>query len=757
MSDFRKTIREECLEREDAFCTAECPFRLDVREFVARLSRGGFNSAYRLYSNAVGFPAVVSAICDEPCRAVCARKTLDEAVSLRLLEDACVRHASNTKPNNYNLPAKNLRIAIVGGGAGGLACALRLANKKYDVTVFDGGAEPGGSLLKILGREIASKEIASQFMYERYTFMANTPVNDIEPLALSYGSVYISTGASGNDFGLIEGNIFPLATRVNGVFLGGETTGASCVESIAHGLDAANLIESYLKTEIMKSVTPAKPTRMILDPGALKRAEIVRPSAAGRYTKEEAILEAFRCARCRCDACYRHCSLMAYYNKAPKKLEEEIEATINPGTLDGDGTIVTRFIATCNQCGLCGEICPVGIDMGEMMLASHRALNAKGAMPWAFHEFWLRDMEFANGERAFLAAAPPAGDGSGYVFFPGCQLGASEPRYVTETYKYILGKISGAAIAVMCCGAPLIWAGEAGHEDLTGRIRDVFAGLGASKAIMACPTCLKMFKKYLPEIETTLLYDFMARNGAEVKSKGCGEAVSVFDPCAVRHAAASCENIRRILKAADYRMKSLPYEGRAAQCCSWGGQISAAAPNYAKWLVKERISEGENPYVVYCSNCRDIFAGAGKPVKHILDIAFGIRDWASPPPTASQRRRNRTFLKRTLLREYWPEASGGEEDTMPKFRMGRETREKLDRQHLIEEDIETVIESCEAGGRFVIDPETSHRHGYGVVGNLTHWVEYATSDEGLELINAYSHRMAIELEDVWNGRKQERR
>ena len=93
---------------------------------------------------------------------------------------------------------------------------------------------------------------------------------------------------------------------------------------------------------------------------------------------------------------------------------------------------------------------------------------------------------------------------------------------------------------------------------------------------------------------------------------------------------------------------------------------------------------------------------------------------------------------------------------MPKFQMSRAVREKLDREHLIEEDIEAVMESCEAVGKFAIDPETSHRYGYDVIGHLTHWVEYVKSDEGIELINAYSHRMTIDLEDVWNGRKQER-
>ena len=307
MDDMRQRIREECLEREDAFCTSKCPFRLDVREFVSRVARGGFNSAYRFYSNAVGFPAIVSALCDEPCRAVCPRKDLDEAVFLRMLEDACVRHASNTKPNNYNLPSKNLRIAIVGGGAGGLACALRLCNKKYDVSVYEMTSEPGGAILRFLPPELVRREIELQFMYEKYRFFPNATIESIDKLAEGCDAVYVSTGRSGDYFGLKvekrEGICAPYATSKPGIFMGGGLTGASCVEAIAQGLRAALVIESFLKSGVMKSDIAVPATKMILDAAALKHTPSARPAAGTYFSRDEAVSEASRCVRCRCDAC----------------------------------------------------------------------------------------------------------------------------------------------------------------------------------------------------------------------------------------------------------------------------------------------------------------------------------------------------------------------------------------------------------------------------------------------------------------------
>jgi Fe-S oxidoreductase len=721
------------------------------------MSRGGFNAAYRTYSNTVGFPAIVSKLCGEPCRLVCPRLETGGTIELRLLELASIEFAANKKPNNYNLPDKKERVAIVGAGLSGLACALRLSNKKYAVTVLERTDRLGGHLWDIMEPGIFLKELELQFMHEHYSFIPNTPVSDLEKLIADYGAVYVATGRCGNNFSLRKeraGDGFYISDP-DGIFWGGSMAGAEGAEPIAHGLHAATAIEAYLKTGNTKSVIARSPTRMILDKSVLKYSPPVKPENGERLSRDEAVKEAARCLKCKCDACKRHCYLMSYYDKNPKRLEEEIEATINPGTLDGNGTQATRFISTCNQCGLCAEVCPLDIDIGEALRASHNILKAKGAMPWAFHEFWIRDMNFAESERAYLAAVPDGIKRPEYVFFPGCQIGASDPRYVTETYRYILNNKSDTAIALMCCGAPLLWAGETEkHAEHGERVIRELERMGSPTAILACPTCMRLFEEFLPGVKTVFLYDVMAEWGvAGIAEKPCErETISVFDPCSARSRHDSQKNVRRILSDAGYTLEPLPYEGSAAQCCSWGGHISEAAPYYTKWLVERRIKDGKKPYAVYCSNCRDIFANAGKPVKHILDIIFELKDWEDCPPTVSERRRNREYLKIALLREYWHGTAGMEACNMPKLTMNDEMKGKLNRGRLLEEDVLSTIEFCETHGKFAKAPDTGHRFGYHVIGNLTHWVEYVLLEDGYELINAYSHRMKIELEDVWNGR-----
>ncbi|MGD0341851.1 MAG: hypothetical protein ABSA76_09120, partial [Bacteroidales bacterium] len=115
----------KCLQNEPAFCSAECPFNLDVRDFIGKLQQGRFNSAYKTYQNAVGFPGIVAAMCSEPCRQVCPLKDTGGAISVRLLERAAMDYARNKDPDQYNMPLKDKKIAVIGAGISGLACALR--------------------------------------------------------------------------------------------------------------------------------------------------------------------------------------------------------------------------------------------------------------------------------------------------------------------------------------------------------------------------------------------------------------------------------------------------------------------------------------------------------------------------------------------------------------------------------------------------------------------------------------------------------
>lgn len=211
------------------------------------------------------------------------------------------------------------------------------------------------------------------------------------------------------------------------------------------GCKLSHAIERYLKAGSMNHPVEHLETNIKMNMDLVPYEDAVQPTGE-TFSKDEAISEAKRCLRCSCDTCIRHCDLMRYFGKYPRRIGEEVEGTIHPGTLDGAGTIATRLISTCNQCGLCKEVCPQKIDTGDLLLKGHRIMWEKGAMPWAFHDFWLRDMAFTNGEEASLVRMPRGFEKSTYLFFPGCQLGASDPRYVTESYRYLLDHYQDTAL-----------------------------------------------------------------------------------------------------------------------------------------------------------------------------------------------------------------------------------------------------------------------------------------------------------------------
>ncbi|MBQ9881024.1 MAG: NAD(P)-binding protein [Synergistes sp.] len=745
----KNKIRNCCLEKEAAPCVSACPFHFDVREFIPKVERGVFNPAYRAYANAVAFPRIVSEICDEPCRAGCPRRESGGPVNLKLIEQASVKYAARTEPNSYNLPPRGKKIAIVGAGASGLACALRLCNRKYDVVVFEKEEKIGGRLWDLLPADIFLKDIEEQFSKEKYDLRLGCGVKDIKELRKAFDAVYIATGRGGESFGLTLPKTDGPTAAGDGIFIGGSILGASSAGAIAQGLKASGLIDGYIKTGISRSSEPYVPTKIKLNLNEVKDAPVIVPASADGYSSEEAQREASRCIKCRCDICYRVCDMMAYYKKFPKLIEEDVHNTIYPGSIDGNAAVATRLIATCNQCGLCGGACPEEIDVGLFMREAHIAMREKKAMPWGFHEFWLNDMAFSRSERAEFFYAPSGGE-CRYMFFPGCQMGASDPDYVTKTYDILRRSSGSCAVYVTCCGAPALWSGDRDvYNDICAGIKNKWLECGKPQFIFGCPSCRDMLAHAVPEMKGMMVSDVLLQLGVGIP-KAQGSEVSVFDPCSARNFPQTQENVRDLLLSAGYALKPLKYEREHAKCCSWGGQISVANPPYTRWLVKKRLSEGEAPYVVYCTNCRDVFAEAGKPVSHILDLLLG----KEPPdgvPTFSKRRRNREEVKRYLTKELL----GTElpESTRPPLFIEPDVEAKINKDKIVEDDLADVISFCERTGRKMTNGENGHFIGYHEIGNTTCWCEYTPEGEGFRIYNAYSHRMKIELEEVWNGRK----
>jgi Fe-S oxidoreductase len=725
---------KNCIHGSLPGCAGLCPFHFDVRDFTAKLSHGRFDSAYRDYRNAVLFPEIVARLCPAPCRNACSRLETDAPIQRRLLERAAVQFAKQKAPLKMNIPKKGKNIAVIGAGIGGLSCALRMSERNYGVTVFEQSGRIGGKLRETMDSEVFLADIENQFRDKEWDLRLNTKITDLTQIKAD--AVYIATGKGGMDFGLLGGRNGCLTTAP-GVFIGGELLGGDAVGAIRDGMNAADQMEGYLKVGRMEdSLPPPVPGGNKPDPERLAYTPEIKPGDDGLYTAEQAQSEAARCLRCDCDICQRRCPLMEYYQRYPVKIAELTEGTVWPANLFYN-RLGTRMMASCDQCGICADACPQNVDVKSLILDARRQMVRKGAMPKAFADFWLADMAHANGESAHIVKKAEDGSKCDYVFFPGCQLGASDTGYVSLTYERLKRHYPGTALLTGCCGAPAGWAGyEELHAEVSRKLREEWLSLGSPVFICACPTCVKMLADTLPEIRTVSLYR-MELGEAPAQSKA--KKVSVFDPCASRSDPVTQRCVRKLLVDAGCELVPHASEHEKAACCGWGGQYQTANPELSRNVTKKRALLSEEPYVTYCTNCRDTFARDGKPVLHILDILLGLNDETRLPPTLTPRRRNRELLFQELMGEEKTEKA--KQPLM--LSVSPQLARKLSDRWLLESDLEEAVRHCETNGEKLFDPESGHIIGHYARKNMTFWVVYKPVRDGFELINAYAHRMKI--------------
>ena len=747
IESFGELLKAKCHQDEPPFCTVACPFHLDIRDIERKWEGGRWNAAYRSFQTAVLFPEIVTALCPGYCEDVCILKERGGALAVRGLERAAVRLASRKTPSAFNLPPKGRKVVIIGGGLSGLGCALRLLNKKYEVEICEKSDVVGGEAREQMDTALFDGEIRFQFQNERPLFRLNTEVTDLEAVRKDADAVYIATGRGGNDFGTGRGS-GAFATDIPGVFIGGGVTGSDLIPALADGIKAAAALEHYLKTGLMNEPADTMDTKLVMDPRLIPESVPVKPeNSAQGFSAEEAAREAGRCLRCSCDICMRECDLMRIQQKTPGRLYEESYITVRPGTLVRDGRWATRRIASCDQCGLCKTVCPQRIDMGEFLLKCHRGLKDSDAMPWVFHDYWLRDMAFSADEAA-LHRKPAGAETCRYAFFPGCNMAASDPQYAEDSFSWLLSVQPDTAIWLNCCGAPAVWAAEdemhARHlDDLRAQWQD----LGRPEVVFACPSCMKMFRKYLPEIKGVFIEELMAERG--LPDRGTDQNIggmAVFDPCASREFPELQKAVRSLASQLGVPYEDLSHTGDLARCCSYGGQYSLAAPDYAQRVRMERAEESPLPYLTYCTNCRDTFSSRGKPALHILDLIFGRTDLHRPNPTVSERRTNRIRLKNELLEKYWGEKM---EMVQPetKLLIDDELAKKLSDQYILVSEMEEVVAYCERELSGAEDPVSGHITGHLKIGHMTYWAEYEPLPDGsFRLWNGYAHRMNLEGE-----------
>ena len=139
-----------CLLCKKPKCVAGCPVGIDIPGFIRKISENDIAGASEVISKYSALPAVCGRVCpqESQCEERCIRGIKGEPVSIGKLEryvgDYAIEHGiSPKKPETTN----GKKVAVVGSGPAGITCASELAQKGYEVTVFEALHEAGGVMV----------------------------------------------------------------------------------------------------------------------------------------------------------------------------------------------------------------------------------------------------------------------------------------------------------------------------------------------------------------------------------------------------------------------------------------------------------------------------------------------------------------------------------------------------------------------------------------------------------------------------------
>jgi len=762
-----RALEYRCIQEEPPLCTAACPLHIDARGFIGKIATEAWDEAWRILTRNMPVPNILARICDHPCEPVCKRREAGDSIAVSELEKACVSR-TNRKVKAPSVPKRKDHIAVVGTGLSSLVAAWDLLFGGHQVTILEAHDRPGDAFLifpeHLLARSVIEEEIAviQAMGGELQTNVLMTKKRWLEKLAEDFDAVYVGLddGTIPDIIPLSQGMVgvepITLATGIKGVFAGGlgkMRKPFSAIHDAADGRKGATSIDRFVQnvslTAARENEGPCE-TRLYTNIENIV-AEPVVPKAdvEGRYTDEEAIKEARRCIQCECMECVKNCLYLERFRGYPKRYIREIYN--NEAILMGSHGQTNRLINSCSLCGLCGVVCPNDISMVDICLEGRRKLVERGKMPPSAHDFALEDMSFNNSERFALTRHEPSMEKSQFFFFPGCQLSGSSPEQVERVYEYLRQRLSGGVgLMLRCCSAPAFWAGrEELFRDGIEELREEWKNASRPRMIFACPTCYKVYKEHLPEVEIISLWELLDEIGlssSPYPSKHI--TITIHDPCTSRSEQGMQESVRRLLRHLGYTVEEVFLSGLKTECCGYGGLMSAANQPLAREVAKKRADEATSDWVTYCAMCRDTLSKGDKHAAHILDLIFEGSENRSAVgrkvPGYSDRHENRARLKeRMLAKVFGEEGKLVEQFEQILLSISSEVRERMEERRILVEDVQRVIYHAERTGERIYNKKTGHWVASFRPRTVTFWVEYTGTPQAYTLYNSYCHRMEI--------------
>jgi glutamate synthase (NADPH/NADH) small chain len=199
---------ERCLECKKPKCVDSCPVGIDIPAFVLAVRDGRFEDALRVVLADNTLPAICGRVCpqEDQCEKTCVTGKKGEPVAIgrmeRFVADYQRQQGSRSLPEIKE--PSGLKVAVVGSGPAGLACASFLATRGHQVTVFEALHKPGGVLVYgipefRLPKAIVQDEVdtlAEMGVEFRCNFVVGATASLAELMdEWGYSAIFLGTGA----------------------------------------------------------------------------------------------------------------------------------------------------------------------------------------------------------------------------------------------------------------------------------------------------------------------------------------------------------------------------------------------------------------------------------------------------------------------------------------------------------------------------------------------------------------------------------
>ncbi len=201
--DEEKALLEanRCLNCINHPCVDGCPINNKIPEFINEIKNKNYEEAYRIISNNSCFPSICSRVCsyNTQCESNCSMSKMGDAIFIGALERFVTDYHNQIEIKNKK--QNGHKVAIIGSGPSGLACAKKLSLFGYEVTVYESKNVIGGILAYgipeyRLPKAVIEKEVKT--LKELGTkFVLNTSVGKdilIKDLQKEYEAIYIAIG-----------------------------------------------------------------------------------------------------------------------------------------------------------------------------------------------------------------------------------------------------------------------------------------------------------------------------------------------------------------------------------------------------------------------------------------------------------------------------------------------------------------------------------------------------------------------------------